>query len=96
MHDHISSNTQSPIQKFQEKLKNPKNFENPQNLGLKIHECMKREKIRTLTKCFDLDLGRKCSGWEDLRMRKSFRSREKVFYRERSEKMKIGLRLSYI
>ena len=34
MHDHISSNSQSPTQKFQEKLKNPKNFEKPQNLGL--------------------------------------------------------------
>ena len=45
MHDHISSNTQSPTQKFQEKLKNPKNFEKPQNLGLK---CMNASKERRL------------------------------------------------
>ena len=45
MHDHISSNSQSPTQKFQEKLKNPKNFENPQNLGL---ECMNAWKGRRL------------------------------------------------
>ena len=41
MHDRISSNTQSSIQKFQEKLKNPKNFENPQNLGLKYMNAWK-------------------------------------------------------
>ena len=35
MHEHIMTISQSPTQKFQEKLKNPKNFENPQNLGLK-------------------------------------------------------------
>ena len=45
MHDHISSNSQSPTQKFQEKLKNPKNFENPQNLGL---ECMNAWRMKDL------------------------------------------------
>ena len=32
MHEHITTNTQSPTQKFNGKLKN---FEKPQNLGLK-------------------------------------------------------------
>ena len=45
MHDYISSNAQSPNQKFQEKLKNPKNFEKPQNQGLK---CMNAWKGRRL------------------------------------------------
>ena len=35
MHEHIMTISQSPAQKFQEKLKNPKNFEEPQNQGLK-------------------------------------------------------------
>jgi len=35
MHEHIITNSQDATQKFQEKLKNPKNFEKPQNLGLK-------------------------------------------------------------
>ena len=61
-----------------------------------MHELMKRLKIRTLTKCFGLDLERKCSGLGDLRVRKSFWSREKVFYRERCEKMKTKSRLRHI
>ena len=43
MQEHIMTISQSLTQKFQEKLKNTKNFEKPKNLGLK---CMKREKIR--------------------------------------------------
>ena len=43
MQEHIMTISQSPTQKFQEKLKNAKNFEKPKNLGLK---CMKRENIR--------------------------------------------------
>ena len=35
MHEHITTISQSPTQKFHEKLKNPKNFEKSQNLGLK-------------------------------------------------------------
>ena len=57
---------------------------------------MKREKMRTLTKCLELDLGQRTCGWGDLRVRKNFGLRERVFYLERSEKMKTGLRLSYI
>ena len=34
MHDHISSNNQHPTQQFHKNLKNPKNFQKPQNLGL--------------------------------------------------------------
>ena len=33
MDDHIPSILQNPTQKFQEKLKNPKDFEKPQFLG---------------------------------------------------------------
>ena len=45
MHDHISSNKQYPIQKFHKNLKNPKNFQNPQKLGLK---CMNAWEKRDL------------------------------------------------
>ena len=48
MLDHISSNSQSPIQKFQEKLKNPKNFQKPQNLGLKCMNAWKGRKLEHL------------------------------------------------
>ena len=41
MHEHITSNQQDPTQQFHKNLKNPKNFQKPQNLGLKVHECMK-------------------------------------------------------
>ena len=41
MQEHIMTISQSPTQKFQEKLKNPKNFENPQNLGLKYMNAWK-------------------------------------------------------
>ena len=53
MHDHIASIKQHPTQKFHKKP------QKPQNLGLK---CMKNEGFKTLTKCFDLGLGRK-SHW---------------------------------
>ena len=53
-----------------------------------MREFMKREKIRRLTKCFDLDLGWKCSGWGDLRVRKSFGLKEKVSKERAVEKWK--------
>ena len=77
-----------PKPKISRETQKPQNFWKTPKPRSKMHECMKREKIRTLTKCFDLDLGQKSCGWGDLRVRKSFGSREKVFYRERSEKMK--------
>ena len=43
MHDRISSNSQSPTQKFQGKLKNPKNFQKPQNLDLKCTNVWKKK-----------------------------------------------------
>ena len=43
----------------------PKNFTNiskkPKPRS-KMHECMEREKIRTLTKCFELEIGPKRGG----------------------------------
>ena len=48
MLDHISSNSQSPIQKFQEKLKNPKTFQKPQNLGLKCMNAWKGRRFEHL------------------------------------------------
>ena len=57
MHEHITTISQSPTQKIQEKFKNPKIFEKTPKPRFEMHECMKREKIRTLTKCFDLDIG---------------------------------------
>ena len=53
-----------------------------------MHECMNERGFRTLTKCWKLDLGRRARGLGDLRVRKRFGSREKSFYRERSEKMR--------
>ena len=65
MHNHIASNKQHLTQNFHKNLKNfqkPQKFQKePKNLGL-MRECMKKEKIRTLTKCFDLDLGQKTHG----------------------------------
>ena len=42
MQEHIMTISQSLTQKFQEKLKNAKNFEKPKNLGLK---CMKERRL---------------------------------------------------
>ena len=55
MHKHITTISQSPTQKFHEKLKNPKNFEKPPKPRSKMHECMKREKMGKLTKCLELE-----------------------------------------
>ena len=46
MHDHILSNKQYPIQKFHKNLKNPKNFQNPQNLGLKCMNAWEKRDLR--------------------------------------------------
>ena len=59
MHEHITSNQPNTTQKFH---KNPKKISKAQNLGLKMHECMKKKGLRTLTKWLRLDLGRKRSG----------------------------------
>ena len=45
MHEHIMPNQHNPIQKFHKNLKNPKNFQNPQNLGLK---CMNAWRMNDL------------------------------------------------
>ena len=45
MHDHISSNHHNTTQKFHKNLKNPKNCEKSQNLGLK---CMNAWKMKGL------------------------------------------------
>ena len=55
---------------------------------------MKRDKIRTLTKCFDLDLGQRRQGKKFLRDGEVFGVREKVFCRERGEKKKSDFTLS--
>ena len=48
-----------------------------------MHE--KKEGFRTLTKWLDLGRGRKCNGLGNLRVRKSFRSRESFLSREKWE-----------
>jgi len=74
----IKSTTPKPTIS-QKSLKTPKIFKTPKP-RLKMHECMKNERIRKLTKCLRLDLGRKKSAWGDL-------SEKRVFgVRERSEK----------
>ena len=59
-----------------------------------MHECMKREKIRTLTKCFDLDIGRKRGGQKVWSEREVFGARERGFCREKEEKKKSNFALS--
>ena len=59
-----------------------------------MHECMKRDKIRTLTKYFDLDLDQRRQGKKFLRDGEVFGVREKVFCRERGEKKKSDFTLS--
>ena len=54
MHEHITTNTQSPTQKFNEKLKNPKNFEKPQNLGLKCMNAWKERRWEHLPSFWSL------------------------------------------
>ena len=48
MHDHISTISQNPTQKFHEKLKNPKIFEKPQNLGLNAWNVWEREDLEVI------------------------------------------------
>ena len=55
---------------------------------------MKREKIRTLTKCFDLDIGRKRGGQKVWSEREVFGVRERGFCREKEEKKKSNFALS--
>ena len=74
------NNTTQP-KSFTKNLKNPKNFQKPQNLGL-----------RTLTRGLRLDLGRNRSGWGDLSERWRFGAREKSFCRERKRKDEIWYR----
>ena len=40
-------------------------------------KCMKRKRVRTLTKCLEQDLGRKTLGCEDLSESEEFGSRER-------------------
>ena len=56
MHEHIATNQHNPTQKISQKS------QKPQNLGLKMHECMKMKGLKTHTKRLRLDLGRKLSG----------------------------------
>ena len=62
MHEHISPNQHNPIQKFHKNLKNPKNFQKPKTLVIKMHEFLKMKGLRIITKRFRLDLGRNLSG----------------------------------
>ena len=50
-------NQKAQPKNFKKNLKKPKNFQKPQKSRSRMHELMKREKIRTLIKCFGLDLG---------------------------------------
>ena len=46
-------------------------------------KCMKRKRVRTLTKCLEQDLGRKTLGCEDFSKSEEFGSRERERERER-------------
>ena len=76
------NNTAQP-KSFTKNLKKPKNFQKPQNQGL-----------RTLTRGLRLDLGRNRSGWGDLSERWRFGAREKSFCWERNRKDEIWYRAS--
>ena len=61
MHEHITPNQPNPTQpkNFTKISKTPKTISKTQNLGLKMHEFMKKKGLRTLTKRFRLGTGRK-------------------------------------
>ena len=48
MHDHISTISQNPTQKFHKKLKNSKFFEKPQNLCLNAWNVWEREDLEVI------------------------------------------------
>ena len=54
MHEHLATISQNPTQKFQEKLKNPKIFEKPQNLGLKCMNAWKERRLEHLPSVWSL------------------------------------------
>ena len=87
MHEHITTISQRRTQKFHKNLKNPKRFSKTQNLGLKMHECMKKKGLRTFTKRFRLDLGEKTQWVEDLSEGEKIWSRERDIYQERMREM---------
>ena len=79
MHEHITTNSQDPTQKFHEKLKkNPKFFEKPQNPGLNAWNAWEREDIEVIPQEWGLNKAENLIGvkiWEW----------ERVLNRERSE-----------
>ena len=81
-----NNNFTKPNPKLSWKTQKPQNFWKTPKPRSKMHEFMKREKMRTLTKCLELNLGWRTRGWGDLRVRKSFGLRERVLYRERNLK----------
>ena len=79
MHDHRVSIQQKPTQKFWQNHKNPKTFPKIENLGQKMHECMKKrekKRLRTLTKWRRLGLGQKPNGISDFSEWQRERERE--------------------
>ena len=86
MHEHITLKQQHPTQKFHKNLKNPKNFQKPQNLGLK---CMKNEKwgFKNTYQVIEAWSRPKimCLEWE-----------RTIFCWERMRKVRSDLRLNYI
>ena len=56
MNEHITLNQQHPTQQFHKNLLKPQIFSKTPKPRLKMHERMKNERIRTLTKCLRLDL----------------------------------------
>ena len=89
-----NDNFTNPDPKISRKTQKPQKFWKTPKPRSKMHECFKREKIRTLTKCFDLDLGRRTQGKKFLREWEVFGTREKGFCQEREEKMKFDFALS--
>ena len=54
-------------------------------------KCMKRKRIRTLTKCLEQDLGRKSLGYEDLSESQEFGLREiEISIEKESEKRNLN------
>ena len=62
MHEHITVKQHHPTQKFHKNLKNPKKFSKTPKPRSKMHECMKNEGLRALTRGLRIDLGRNMSG----------------------------------
>ena len=97
MHNHITSISQHPTQKYLRKTQNfqKKNWKTPK-LRSQMHEFMKMKRYRSLTKESRLDLGRKKEGLKDLSEGENVWNRQEVFCWEREVRNEYDSCLRYL